>query len=153
MLSRSAEHALRAILYLARHGGDEPLGAADIAEAIGAPPKYLPKMLNALGREGIVAGSRGRRGGFVLTVPPERLTVADVVSVFDEPLGATMCLLGGRPCDARDPCAAHAVWTEAVRSARAPLERLTIAELLAGEGEAGQRYLAGSSSGWSKTER
>ncbi len=136
MLSITADHALRAVLLLARIPSDHSMRADTVAEAIGAPRNYLAKTLNALAKAGIVRSARGPFGGFSLAISPRELTVAQVTQIFDERPRTGVCLLGKRPCDANSPCAAHATWTAITESALAASERTTIAELL-GEGRAG----------------
>lgn len=130
MLSITADHALRAVLLLARIPADHAMRADTVAEVIGAPRNYLAKTLNALAKAGIVRSARGPFGGFSLAIPPTELTVAQVTQIFDERPRTGICLLGKRPCDAANPCAAHNTWTAITESALDAIERTTIAELL-----------------------
>lgn len=130
MLSRTADHALRAVLYLASHEAEGPVPAGRIAEALGAPPNYMAKTLQALARAGVVQGLRGPAGGFRLRVPAGELSLMRVIESFDEPARRTACLMGDRTCDDASPCAAHVSWTSIVEHAREPLRRTTVAELL-----------------------
>src|SRR5687767_10087942 len=98
VLTRTAEHALRALLVLARHGNERPLSAETIAELTGAPSNYLSKTLIALARAGLVHSTRGRSGGFVLATTPESITVANIADVFAEPSRTRQCLLGTGRC-------------------------------------------------------
>ena len=131
MISQTAEHALRAVLYLARQPGPTP--AVEIAAALGAPPNYLSKTLHRLAKAGVVAGTRGPTGGFRLTVRPDELQISRVIEAFDEPRGSGVCLLGGRRCNQAEPCAAHDRWTAIKREARGALARTTVADLLEGD--------------------
>lgn len=129
-LSQTAEHALRAVLFLARQPAGVRVPAEAIADALDAPRNYLSKTLGLLARAGLITGARGPRGGFRLERSPSTVSLAEVVGLFDETEGTRVCLEGGRPCDAGSPCAAHARWTEVRRAARAPMERTTIGDLL-----------------------
>ncbi len=131
MISQTAEHALRAILYLARQPGPTP--AVEIAAALGAPPNYLSKTLHRLAKAGIVAGTRGPTGGFRMLVPPDELPISRIVEAFDEPRCSGVCLLGGRRCNPEKPCAAHERWTAIKQEARGALAHTTVAELLEGD--------------------
>ena len=57
ILSQTAEHALRAVLYLAQRE-DELVRVGDIAEALSIPRNYLSKILHLLAREGVLASTR-----------------------------------------------------------------------------------------------
>jgi Rrf2 family protein len=129
MLSATADHAIRAILVLARADG-RLVRADEIAEATGAPQNYLAKTLNALAKSGLVTSARGPTGGFALAVPADSLTLARVVDLFDTPRPQSRCLLGSVPCDPRRPCAAHERWTAVMHARREPLATTTVADLL-----------------------
>ena len=133
ILSQTAEHALRALLYMARTDGRRPVPVETIAQAIGAPRNYLSKTLNALTRHGLVAGTRGPGGGYTLRVSAAELPVMRIVEAFADEGPSPMCLLGGRPCNAADPCRAHGRWAAVQRQAVAPLRHTTLADLLAGD--------------------
>lgn len=131
MLSQTAEHALRALLYLAQHSASGPVATEVVADAIGAPRNYLAKTLGVLARQGIVSSLRGPHGGFRLEVPAAELPVVRVLEAFDEAAtGRGVCLLGGRACDDRRPCAAHARWKTVCQASLAPLRSTTLADLL-----------------------
>jgi Rrf2 family protein len=131
MLSSTADYALRAILFLARHHGTAQR-ANDIARATGAPQNYMAKTLNVLAKAGIVTSARGPLGGFMLASSPGALTIAEVIDCFDEPRPHLRCLLGALPCDPANPCRAHNRWTAIIEARRTPLARTTVADLLAG---------------------
>ena len=133
MLSATSDYALRAVLILARSHGLRPMRADEIATATGAPRNYLAKTLNAMAKAGLVTSARGPQGGFVLAVAPDKLPIARVVDLFDEPRPPGYCLLGARPCDPRRPCAAHHRWTAINAARRAPLATTMVADLLAGD--------------------
>lgn len=130
MLSRTAEYALRAVLFVAGRSEGRPMRVEEVADAIGAPRNYLSKTMHILARDGILTSTRGPRGGFTLAVPAHRLKVSRVIASFDEPRTSGVCLLGDRPCDALHPCAAHGRWAAILHAAREPLATTTIAQLL-----------------------
>ena len=130
MLSTTADHALRAVLFLARRPGNAVTSAADVADAIGAPRNYLSKTLNALTRAGVTVSVPGRHGGFALAVPPHRLTLHRLITVFDDTSASGRCLLGDRPCRGDQACAVHQRWTHIQRAHDVALKSTTIADLL-----------------------
>lgn len=130
MLTQTAEHALRALLFLAQRPEAGSVPADEIADAIGAPRNYLSKTLNALARRGIVAGTRGPRGGFHLLLDPAELPIARVIDEFAPPSPHDLCLLGGRACDGASPCLAHRRWLRMWEESQAPLRNTTLADLL-----------------------
>jgi Rrf2 family protein len=82
MFSQTVEYALRAAVWLAQNEGNAQT-TQQIAAATQVPAAYLSKCLQALGRAGLVHGSRGVGGGFELTRPAASLAVLDVINAVD----------------------------------------------------------------------
>ena len=130
MLSRTAEHAVRALILLARHRGNGPMNAATLARLASVPKNYLSKTLHTLARNGILVSRFGPLGGFELAVDPDVLTIGTVIGlVTDAPARGVRCLLRDKACDPVHPCIAHERWSAITSQARAPLLRTTIGEL------------------------
>ena len=131
MLSATADHAIRAVLVLAR--ARRSMRADEIASATGAPQNYMAKTLNALAKSGLVTSARGPAGGFTLAVPAAEIPLARVIDLFDTPRIQTRCMLGNVPCDPANPCAAHESWSRVMRARREPLLSTTVADLIAAD--------------------
>lgn len=84
MISQTVEYALRAVVFLADRR-ESPSTTQQIAAATHIPPAYLSKVMQNLGRAGLVGSRRGLRGGFTLSRPPEAMTIWDVLEAV-EPL-------------------------------------------------------------------
>lgn len=102
MISQTAEYALRAVVVLGAGQGD-PLTTKMIADRTKAPLDYLSKVLQALGRAGLVDARRGIGGGYVLTRNLDDLTIKDVVDAVEPLRRITHCPLdlpqhAGRLC-------------------------------------------------------
>ena len=82
MISQTAEYALRAVVLLGSQPG-RPMTTQEVARLSQVPAGYLSKVLQSLGRSGLVEARRGLGGGYVLTRPLEQLTVYDVVHAVD----------------------------------------------------------------------
>jgi Rrf2 family protein len=65
-----------------------------IASRTRVPAGYLSKVLQSLGRSGLVEAQRGLRGGFTLTQPLEDITVLDVINAVDPLKRIEGCPLG-----------------------------------------------------------
>jgi Rrf2 family protein len=132
ILSQTAEHALRAVLYLAQQEGEQLARVNDIAAALGIPRNYLSKILHALARGGILSSTRGKTGGFRLAVEADRLALIDIIREFDDVTERRQCLLGRPVCSDRTACAAHQRWKDTSEQVAAFFRETTIAELLKG---------------------
>lgn len=128
MLSATADHALRAVLFLAQRRG--VMSADDIADAIGAPRNYLSKTLNALTKAGVTSSVAGRRGGFSLAIAADKLTIHAIVALFEDTRSSGRCVLQNRPCATDSTCAAHQRWTALEQTRDAGFKSTTVASLL-----------------------
>ena len=129
ILSQTAEHALRAVLYLAQRE-DELVRVGDIAEALSIPRNYLSKILHLLAREGVLASTRGKAGGFRLAVPAQRLSLISILEHFDRFDDRRQCLLGRPTCSDRTACAAHSKWKGTAEQVAGFFRDTTVSDLL-----------------------
>lgn len=96
------------------------------------PLRFLLGILGELRRAGIVESRRGTEGGYRLARPPGAITVADVIRAVDGPLAN---VAGTRPdeLDLPGPAAPlREVWVAVRASLRSVLERVTVADIVAG---------------------
>jgi Rrf2 family protein len=131
-ISAKADYAARAALELA--ASDESLVKGErIAEAQSIPFKFLENILLDLRRAGLVVSQRGPDGGYRLDRPPEEITIAEVIRAVDGPLAAVR---GERPESSGYAGAAEdlqTVWIALRSSVRSVLERVTLADVVAGK--------------------
>lgn len=132
MISPTAEYALRAVVAIAQANGEAAATQA-IAKLTKVPAGYLPKVLQMLGRAGVVESRRGLGGGFRLAGPADELTVLEVVNAVDPIKRIERCPLdleshGGMLCPL------HKRLDEATEHVERSFANTTIAELLRGPG-------------------
>lgn len=82
MLSRTAEYAVRAALWLAADTR-QPRTVRQIARGTAVPAGYLAKILQALGRAGLVTAQPGPGGGFMLSGEPNEIALLTVIDAVD----------------------------------------------------------------------
>ena len=128
MISQTAEYALRAVVYLAGAKG-QPRTTQQIAEKTKVSSGYLSKVLQALGRAGIVASQRGLHGGFTLLQEPEELTIYDIVNVVDPIHRIHTCPLGLRKHGVQ-LCPLHRRLDDAMATVEEAFTSTTLAELM-----------------------
>ena len=128
MISQTAEYALRAAVVLGSQP-DRPFTTQEIARISQVPGGYLSKVLQALGRAGLVEARRGLRGGYTLSRPLDQLTVYDVVNAVDPLKRILHCPLK-LSAHADRLCSLHRRLDDAVAMLEAQFKGTTIAELL-----------------------
>jgi Rrf2 family protein len=79
MIPKTAEYALRAVVWLARAPGQ--IESADLlAERTSVPRRYLHRVLQDLVRGRLVHSQPGPGGGYGLARSPKQITILDVVN-------------------------------------------------------------------------
>ena len=116
-VSQKCQYALRALFELAKRQGKEPVRIADVAEAQAIPIRFLEVILGELKQGRFVESRRGKAGGYMLAVPPNQVTVGDVVRFVEGPLGPVSCLEeNGAPdglCPLHGDCVFLSMWGRA----------------------------------------
>lgn len=147
-LGRRADYSIRAVLHLARNwGGPGRQKARAIAVGMGIPEKYIPQVLAALVRTGLVESVPGPEGGYRLAVDPGDITLLALIEAVDGPISSEECILRGGVCAWEDRCAVHETWASAQRALRARLGETTFAELAVGPASTGREPTGGPAPG------
>jgi|SRR5262245_26204836 len=129
MFSKTLEYALRAVVHLA-YTSPEAQTTEQIANATRVASPYLSKVLQALGRRGVVKSQRGVRGGISLAKRPEDLTILEVVNAVEPIHRIKTCPLGLKSHGVR-LCPLHKRLDEAIAMVEAAFRNTTLAEVLA----------------------
>lgn len=135
-ITRQADYALRAILYLARHelAQNGPnwkyATTSKIAEDKLIPTSFLAKIISQLQISGLIHTSRGASGGVYLARKPEEISLLDVVEAIDGPINLNECTKDPSICLFGDSCPLHEVWCEAQAEMVNRLRQATFDKLL-----------------------
>lgn len=102
----------------------EMIGRLGLAEAL------VLKSCHELMQAGYLEGKRGRGGGYRLARPPERITVTEIVDLFEPEENLFPCRLRtDRECRIVSLCRLRSACEAAYGAFRAELDRLTVADL------------------------
>ncbi len=130
MLSITSEHALRAMACLAYSDDAEMVLAHHLSSEADVPLQYLSKILGSLTKVGILQATRGRNGGYRLARAADRITLLNVVELFDGVKAKPDCLFGGgRKCSDDNPCSGHESFKKVRQWYIEFLESTTIADI------------------------
>ena len=130
MLSTTAEHALRALMFLARADQGQAVLGRDLAEQSGVPANYLSKILLDAKKAGLVHAARGTGGGYRLSRPAVQIRLLDIVEPIDGTRTRPGCLLASsEACSDEHPCSAHDRWRLVRMTYLAFLESTTLADI------------------------
>jgi Rrf2 family protein len=123
MVSHKAKYGLKALLSLAADVEARPVMVADLARRERLPRKFLEQILLELKHRGLLQSRRGKGGGYLLTRPPAKVSVGEVLRALDGPLAPTPCTSESAyvkcdECDDETTCGIHMLMKE-VRDATA----------------------------------
>jgi Rrf2 family protein len=88
-LTSRSEYALLALVYLARSDPNTYQSVETIANAQGIPPKFLEQIVLALKRAKYLKSAKGQHGGYLLARPADKITLAEIIRLFDGALAPT----------------------------------------------------------------
>lgn len=131
-ISAKTDYAVRAAAELAAAPEGQWVKTENVSNAQDIPLPFLLNILAELRTAGLVRSRRGVDGGYQLARPGSAVTVADVIRAVDGPLAN---IAGSRPEDLAYSGAAKALrdtWVALRATMRQVLERVTVADLAAG---------------------
>jgi Rrf2 family protein len=112
-ITRQADYAVRAVLYLARMEPNQRSATSQVAQEQHIPPSFLAKIISQLSIAGLLHTSRGARGGVTLAREPKDITLLEVIEAIDGPIMLNECVNGNSVCTFDDDCPLRPVWCEA----------------------------------------
>lgn len=112
-ITRQADYAIRAVLYLSQIGVGQRASTSQIAQEQNIPPSFLAKIVSQLSVAGLLQTSRGARGGVSLARNPESITLLEVIEAIDGPILLNECVADEANCAFSEDCPLRPVWCDA----------------------------------------
>jgi Rrf2 family protein len=112
-ITRQADYALRAMIYLAQLDPTQRAATSQIAEEQKIPPSFLAKIISQLSIAGLIHTSRGARGGVSLARTPEEISILEVVEAIDGPIALNECTENPANCPFGEECLLRPLWCDA----------------------------------------
>lgn len=148
-ITARVDYAVRALAELAAAEGGAA-SRAELAAMQSIPAKFLEAILTDLKKAGIVRSQRGARGGYILAMSPEDISIADIIRAVEGPLTSVR---GAAPEEMEYIGSAtqlRDVWVAVRAGIRRVLENTTLANLVSGELPDGVRGLLDDSEAWQR---
>ena len=129
-LSKLTDYGILLMTQIARHPERGVHAARDLAAETQVPLPTVSKILKLLSTGGLLISHRGLKGGYSLGRLPHEISVGQVITVLEGPIGVTEC--GSMPgiCDLEPYCPMSANWRIISRELRQTLENLTLPDLI-----------------------
>lgn len=97
-ISDASSMAMHAMALLAVEP-EASLSTRSIATCFHISESHLAKVMQRLVKVGLVTSVRGPKGGFSLARDPRRITLLEVFTAIEGPVGATGCVFAVAQCD------------------------------------------------------
>ena len=134
ILRRNTDYALRAMVKLAGHYGEDPVSTRDISQTEDISYQLACKLMQKLNNAGLVKSSMGPNGGFVLSKAPTKINLAEIIDAIQGPLSLSRCLLGKNVCPRQSSCPITVKLTKLQKNIGDYLQSITLDELLHHQG-------------------
>jgi len=132
-LTKMSRYGTRAIFDIAYHSLGLPVHVRDVSERQKVPSKYLMQIFHKLQKAGIVKGTRGPGGGYVLAKDSGKITVGDIMRAVQEHTTLVRCIdteaESFEPCSMEGQCVTRHLWKEAGRKIMDLFDSVTISDL------------------------
>ena len=130
MISTKGRYALRIMVDLALHDGDEPVSVREIAQRQDISSKYMEQIISVLTRSGLLRSVRGAQGGYHLAKTPEELTVGMILRATEGELAPAECVMNDVPCGRPNECSTRLVFEKVYRAINNVIDNVTLSELI-----------------------
>lgn len=127
-LNLSTDYALRILLFLARDP-ERVASCREVAQFYDISADHISKVVQHLAHAGMVRAGRGRGGGLRLGRAAERITVGEVVELFEGPVSLLECVSREGVCVIQPGCRLRRVLEEAGAELMERLRAVTLADL------------------------
>lgn len=128
-LTQHTDYAIRVLIQAALFP-DRRLTIEQVARQHVISRHHVVKIVQELGRLGMLRTTRGSGGGIELQRPPETIVLGELIRAMEPDLGLVECFRPGNRCVITPACALPSMLDEALQAFLAVLDRYTLADLL-----------------------
>ncbi|MEO8461474.1 MAG: SUF system Fe-S cluster assembly regulator [Dokdonella sp.] len=109
---------------------DDVVSAQALAERARLEVPTVSKLLKQLAQAGLVDSFRGINGGYRLAHAPEKITVAQIVTAMEGPIGMTECSAHSGLCGHELHCGVRVNWQRISQAISQALDSVTLADMV-----------------------
>ncbi|MCK9538361.1 SUF system Fe-S cluster assembly regulator [Dokdonella sp.] len=128
-VSRLTDYATLVMVCLG-DTGEGVLSAQTLADRARLEAPTVSKLLKQLAQAGLVVSTRGANGGYRLARAPESITVADIVTAMEGPIGMTECSVQPGNCNLEPWCGMRVNWQRINRAIADAFASVTLADMI-----------------------
>jgi len=129
LITRNTDYAVRALCCIAEQK-QEVISADRLVKSLDMPRPFLRKILQILNKEGLLNSTKGKGGGFALALSPGKITLTDVMKIFQGPIRLNECKFKKSYCPYISDCLLKKKIDEIEKEVITKLKAITIASII-----------------------
>jgi len=114
----------------AARGAAAVICAQELAERAHLELPTVSKLLKQLAHGELVVSSRGVNGGYRLARPADRITIAEIVTAMEGPIGMTECSAQAGLCGHEPHCGVRVNWQRINQAIAQALDGVSVADMV-----------------------
>ena len=128
-LSRITDYGIVLMAGLAELPPGATRNAREAAADSHLPLPVVSKILKSLARAELLVSHRGAKGGYSLARRPQEITVAEMITALEGPIGLTQCTMPAGQCLQETSCHVREPWQLINAAVRNTLTGISLADL------------------------
>jgi len=129
LITRNSDYGIRAVCFMAC-GEGRMVPVPELVKKLSIPKPFLRKILQVLGKTGIVRSYKGIGGGFRLARGAEDIRLVELIRAFQGPVKVNECIFKKKLCPNRARCALKKKIDKIEKYVISELESISVKDLL-----------------------
>jgi Rrf2 family transcriptional regulator, cysteine metabolism repressor len=132
-VSTKGRYALRAMSHLARSyytDNNRSISIKEIAARESISNRYLENIFIKLKKAGILDSTKGEKGGFKMKRDPEEVTLLDILTVVENEVAPSQCVVKMNVCGNSPKCGIRKIWGRLHQHVNTFLKGVTLKEIM-----------------------
>lgn len=130
MLSTRGRYGTRLMLELAKNYGRGPTSVAVLSRNQNIPLKYMEQLIIPLKKASLITSMRGPKGGHMLSKPPKKITLWDILVLLESKSSLVDCLVDESVCQNTKTCPVRPVWGKALNAMMKVFKETSLEDVL-----------------------
>lgn len=125
-VTKKVRYGLRAMIEIHLNKSESGMLQKDIATNQEIPLKFLDAIISDLRNASLIVNYAGKRSGYVLSRPPEKISVYDIYRAFEPDLTIVNCTCPSNECDRINICPAKDYWFDLNNKIKTQMQSYTL---------------------------
>ena len=129
-LSTRGRYSARMMLEFGIRYGKGPTLLKEVSKSQEISLKYLSQLIIPLKVAGLIGGTRGAHGGYLLARSPKDIRLSEIITAVEGSLNPVECIDNPDICHRYSTCVTQEIWTEIGKKCLEILESYTLQDMV-----------------------